>query len=135
MSYFEKVKCGDQVFGLVFGLGTVSKVFDDGYYKLMVEFDNDHEVPYTDDGIPGWGKFKEQTLFYKDDICGLASLIDIRKQHLSWTINRAELAYWLAPAFQGKGLISEACWSILEYAFKQLKFHKVTENRHSIFSK
>lgn len=68
MSYFEKVKCGDQVFGLVFGLGTVSKVFDDGYYKLMVEFDNDHEVPYTEDGVPGWGKFKDQTLFFKDDI-------------------------------------------------------------------
>ena len=68
MSYFEKVKCGDQVFGLVFGLGAVSKVFDDGHYKLMALFDNDHEVPYTDDGIPGWGKFKEQTLFFKDDI-------------------------------------------------------------------
>lgn len=68
MSYFEEVKEGDKVFGLVFGLGTVSKVFDNGHYKLMVEFDNDNEVPYTEDGIPGWGKFKEQTLFFKDDI-------------------------------------------------------------------
>jgi hypothetical protein len=68
MSYFKKVKKGDRVFGLVFGLGDVTTVFDDGHYKLMVTFGNDHEVPYTDDGIPGWGKFKEQTLFYKDDI-------------------------------------------------------------------
>lgn len=68
MSYFKKVKKGDKVFGLVFGLGTVSQVFEDGFYKFMVEFENDHEVPYTDEGIPGWGKFKDQTLFYKDDI-------------------------------------------------------------------
>lgn len=68
MSYFKKVKKDDKVFGLVFGLGTVTTVFDDGHYKLMVTFGNDQEVPYTDDGIPGWGKFKEQTLFYKDDI-------------------------------------------------------------------
>ncbi len=68
MSYFRKVKKDDKVFGLVFGLGRVSKVFDDGHYKLMVEFENDHEVPYSEEGIPGWGKFKEQTLFYKDDI-------------------------------------------------------------------
>ena len=30
MGYFEKVKKGDKVFGLVFGLGTVTTVFDDG---------------------------------------------------------------------------------------------------------
>lgn len=68
MSYFKKVQVGDKVFGLVFGLGVVKKVFDDGHYKLIAEFEVDHEIPYTDDGIPGWGKFKEQTLFYKNDI-------------------------------------------------------------------
>ena len=68
MSYFKKVKKDDKVFGLVFGLGTVIEVFDDGHYKMIVSFDGEHEIPYTDDGIPGWGKFKEQTLFHKDDI-------------------------------------------------------------------
>lgn len=68
MSYFKKAKVGDNVYGLVFGLGVITEVFDDGHYKLMATFYNEYEVPYTDDGIPGWGKFKEQTLFYKDDI-------------------------------------------------------------------
>ena len=63
MSYFKKAKIGDKVFGLVFGLGTIIEVFDDGHYKLIAEFDGDYQIPYTDDGIPGWGKFKEQTLF------------------------------------------------------------------------
>lgn len=68
MSYFKKVKEKDKVYGLVFGLGKVTEVFEDGHYKFLVEFKNGYEVPYTEDGIPGWGKFKEQTLFYKDDI-------------------------------------------------------------------
>lgn len=69
MCYFKDVKKGDNVYGLVFGPGIVSAVFDDGHYKMMVRFiNNDHEVPYTEDGVPGWGRFKTQTLFYKDDI-------------------------------------------------------------------
>ncbi|HIP11188.1 MAG TPA: hypothetical protein EYG73_00580 [Arcobacter sp.] len=68
MSYFKKVKKGDQVFGLIFGLGTVKNISENGYYHFNTEFDGDYEVAYTDDGIPNWGKFKEQTLFFKDDI-------------------------------------------------------------------
>ena len=34
----------------------------------MVSFKNGYEVPYTEDGIPGWGNFKKQTIFYKKDI-------------------------------------------------------------------
>ena len=41
MGYFEGAKKGDKVYGL---------------------------VPYTEDGIPGWGNFKNQTLFYADDV-------------------------------------------------------------------
>ncbi len=66
--YFKKVKEGDKVYGLVFGKGKVSKVFDSGYYKFMVEFKNGYEIPYTEDGVPGWGNFNEQTVFYRNDI-------------------------------------------------------------------
>jgi len=69
MSYFKDVNVGDDVFGLVFGLGKVSQVFDENsHYRILVEFKNEFEIPYTSDGIPGWGKFKEQTLFFKTDI-------------------------------------------------------------------
>ncbi len=68
MSYFKKVKVKDKVYGLVFGPGKVIEVFDDSYYKIMVSFKNGYEVPYTEDGVPGWGNFKKQTLFYKKDI-------------------------------------------------------------------
>jgi len=68
LSYFKKVRKDDKVFGLIFGLGKVIEVFDNSHYKIMVEFENNYEIPYTEDGVPGWGKFKEQTLFYKEDI-------------------------------------------------------------------
>jgi len=69
MSYFKKVKEGDLVFGLIFGRGVVTNVLSNSYYLLFVEFENGIEVAYTIDGIPNWGNFEEQTLFYREDVC------------------------------------------------------------------
>lgn len=68
MAYFDEVKVKDKVYGLVFGRGKVTTVFEDSYYKMMVKFKNGYEVPYTEDGVPGWGNFKKQTCYYKDDV-------------------------------------------------------------------
>ena len=68
MYYLKKVKRGDQVFGLVFGLGRIKEVYENSEYRCLVKFDNNYEIPYTKDAIPGWGKFKKQTLFFKEDI-------------------------------------------------------------------
>jgi hypothetical protein len=68
MAYFDNAKVGDKVYGFVFGKGKIIDIFPDSFYSLMVEFKNGYEVPYNADGIPGWGNFKKQTLFYRDDI-------------------------------------------------------------------
>jgi len=68
MAYFDNAKIGDKVYGFVFGKGKIVDIFPDSFYSLMVEFKNGYEVPYTADGVPGWGNFKKQTLFYRDDI-------------------------------------------------------------------
>lgn len=68
MAYFDNARVDDEVYGLVFGLGEIIQIFDNSHYKIMVEFKNGYEVPYTEDGIPGWGRFNKQTLFYKKDI-------------------------------------------------------------------
>lgn len=68
MGYFKKAKVGKKVYGLVFGPGKITQIFDDSYYHIMVTFENGYEVPYTEDGVPGWGSFDKQTLFYKKDI-------------------------------------------------------------------
>ncbi len=68
MGYFTEAKTGEKVYGLIFGQGKIVEVFPDSFYSVIVEFKNGYEVPYTEDGIPGWGNFKKQTLFYRDDI-------------------------------------------------------------------
>ncbi|QOY54041.1 hypothetical protein HUE87_09120 [Candidatus Sulfurimonas marisnigri] len=68
MAYFDDVKVKDRLYGIIFGAGKVSQVFENSHYKMMVTFKDGYEVPYTEDGIPGWGKFKEQTIYYKSDI-------------------------------------------------------------------
>ncbi len=68
MAYFNKAKRGDKVYGLVFGKGKIVEVFEESFYPLLVEFKNGYEVPYTEEGVPSWGTFKKQTLFYRDDI-------------------------------------------------------------------
>ncbi len=68
MAYFSKAKKGEKVYGLIFGKGKIVNVFPDSFYSIMVEFDNGYEVPYTDEGIPSWGNFNKQTMYYRDDI-------------------------------------------------------------------
>ena len=69
MAYFSNAKKGDKVIGLVFGPGKITRVFNDhNYYTLEVEFKNGYSVMYTPEGVPNWGNFDEQTLFYKKDI-------------------------------------------------------------------
>ncbi len=68
MAYFSNAKKGDKVYGLIFGKGKIVNVFPNSYYTLMIEFNNGYEVPYTEDGIPSWGNFKKQTMYYRKDI-------------------------------------------------------------------
>ena len=68
MSYFINAEIGDKVYGLIFGKGKVIECYEDSHYVIMVKFNNGYEVPYTIDGIPGWGNFKKQTCFYRKDI-------------------------------------------------------------------
>ena len=68
MSYFKDAKVGDKVYGLIFGKGKIVECYKDSHYVVMVAFNNGYEVPYTVEGIPGWGNFKKQTCFYREDV-------------------------------------------------------------------
>jgi hypothetical protein len=68
MSYFKDARVGDKVYGLIFGKGKIVDVYEESHYVIMVKFSNGYEVPYTVEGIPGWGNFKKQTCYYRKDI-------------------------------------------------------------------
>lgn len=58
-------------------------------------------------------------------IVGLVSLIDVRRQHRCWTLNRAELAYWIGLPYQGQGYATEAAAAVAEFGFDKLQLHKI----------
>jgi ribosomal-protein-alanine N-acetyltransferase len=60
-----------------------------------------------------------------DEIIGLVSLIDVKRKIRTWTLNRAELSYWIGTHFQGKGYATEACKKVIEFGFSKLDFHKI----------
>lgn len=62
---------------------------------------------------------------HEDRVVGLVSLIDVKRRHRSWIIDRAELAYWIGMPFQGKGYATEAAIAVIDYGFKSLNLHKI----------
>jgi RimJ/RimL family protein N-acetyltransferase len=58
-------------------------------------------------------------------IVGLVSLIDVRRQHRCWTIDRAELAYWIGLPYHGNGFATEAAAAAIRFGFEKLKLHKI----------
>ncbi len=64
-------------------------------------------------------------IWLENKIIGLLSLIDVRRTLRSWTINRAELSYWISNDFQGKGFATEASKAVLDFGFEQLNLHKI----------
>jgi ribosomal-protein-serine acetyltransferase len=55
---------------------------------------------------------------------------------IDWQNRSTTLGYWLGEGFQGKGIMTEACRALVNYAFKELRLNRVgiacaTENHRS----
>lgn len=55
---------------------------------------------------------------------------------VDWLNRRAEIGYWLASKFQGRGIITDACRAVIEHAFlawklNRVEIHCATGNRKS----
>jgi RimJ/RimL family protein N-acetyltransferase len=71
------------------------------------------------------GKSFHWLVINKDSIIGLVSLIDVRRTHRSWTLNRGEVAYWITPKAQGNGYAEEATRAMVQFGFDHLSLHKI----------
>lgn len=71
------------------------------------------------------GKGFHWIVIHAGEIVGLVSLIDVQRQHRSWTLDRAELAYWIGPCYQGRGFATEAAAAVAEFGFKDLHLNKI----------
>jgi ribosomal-protein-serine acetyltransferase len=58
-------------------------------------------------------------IWYQDALVGI---LDYR---LNWRGRSVELGYWLDEAMQGKGIVTQACRTIVRHAFEEHQVHKV----------
>jgi ribosomal-protein-serine acetyltransferase len=49
----------------------------------------------------------------------------IGTHQINWAHRRVELGYWLAAEFQGRGLITDSCRSVLKYLFTEMQLNRI----------
>ncbi|SIO46713.1 GNAT family N-acetyltransferase [Chitinophaga niabensis] len=59
-------------------------------------------------------------IWHGGHLCGVIDLHD-------WDhpLQKAEIGYWLTESFQGKGIVTNSCRTIISYAFAALRLNKV----------
>jgi RimJ/RimL family protein N-acetyltransferase len=65
----------------------------------------------------------------------LAGMIDLKGA--DWRSREAEIGYWAAPAFRGRGVLTEAtaglaCWALTEQSFERVVLRVAPGNKASI---
>jgi RimJ/RimL family protein N-acetyltransferase len=65
------------------------------------------------------------TVFSDGVACGIVSLIDVRRRHREWVLQRAEIAYWVASPYQGTGIATEAVSAVISAAFGPLELNRL----------
>ncbi|MEO5914627.1 MAG: GNAT family N-acetyltransferase [Luteolibacter sp.] len=59
-------------------------------------------------------------IWFEGEICGV-----IGYNQIDWTNKVAYIGYWLAENFQGKGIITACCRSLIDHSFRDLDLNKV----------
>jgi len=70
-------------------------------------------------------------IYRHEKIVGIISFVK-----LNWNNRRTEIGYWIDKNYEGKGIITEACEILINYAFEELDMNRVeircaTENTRS----
>lgn len=60
------------------------------------------------------------TIRYMDEMAGLIGYKDIDRNN-----KKLEIGYWLAPAFEGKGIISKSIETMIDAAFEKMEMNRV----------
>ena len=71
-------------------------------------------------------------IFMNGAFCGIFSIIGLVRNHRALTFNKGELAYWLSRKYQGQGIMTEAGRRVLQFAFEELKLHKLFVSHFSV---
>lgn len=70
-------------------------------------------------------------IFYRGNLIGAVGFVNF-----SWDSRRTEIGYWIAGDFEGRGIITKSCKTLINYAFNDLNVNRIeircaTENGRS----
>lgn len=68
--------------------------------------------------------------------CGDEFAGTVGTHKINWLNRKVEIGYWIASKFQGQGIITSACGSLIDYAFREwdlnrVEIHCATTNKKS----
>jgi RimJ/RimL family protein N-acetyltransferase len=63
---------------------------------------------------------------YEGALVGSIGLHDVVRTRAAWTMDKAELGYWIGPKVRSEGLVTEAAREVLRFGFEELRLHKIT---------
>jgi len=74
---------------------------------------------------------QQYVVFYKGELCGVVGF-----HKIDWLNRSTSIGYWIGECYQGKGLITKACSTILDYSFGRMGLNRIeircaTENLKS----
>ncbi|MDM5300525.1 GNAT family protein [Bacillus subtilis] len=81
---------------------------------------------YKETIIPDWRReyadlnSLEAGLLYDGSLCGMIGL-----HNLDQVNRKAEIGYWIAKEYEGKGIVTAACRTLITYAFDELELNRV----------
>ncbi|MGN1201490.1 MAG: GNAT family N-acetyltransferase [Candidatus Caccovivens sp.] len=116
LRYFEMTDCED-----------VTKFCQDEMMTKYLPLPSPYHLSDAESWISGQKERREKGTTYDFAIIDKETnkLIGSISLMINKSNNFAEIGYWLAPAHWRKGLTTEACKKIIEFAFDNLKLHKV----------
>jgi [ribosomal protein S5]-alanine N-acetyltransferase len=92
--------------------------------ETTLSFLRNTEIRLEEEKAISWG------IKFNGKIVGVFSIISILRGHRHLTFDKAELAYWIGPEYEGKGIMTEAGIKALDFAFNNLKLHKIYVGHH-----
>jgi len=74
---------------------------------------------------------QQYVVFYKGELCGVVGF-----HKIDWLNRSTSIGYWIGECYQGNGLITKACSTILDYSFGRMGLNRIeircaTENLKS----
>ncbi|MFD1414161.1 GNAT family N-acetyltransferase [Oceanobacillus jeddahense] len=59
-------------------------------------------------------------IWYKEKLAGCIGFL-----YFDWNVKKTEIGYWLGEAYTNKGIMTDTCAAMVDYAFHELEINKV----------